>query len=651
MKPTISLSDALADSRLMGNTFKASSFWTWKVVAKLIDGLPLTERREIELFKRCTGRAYNRRAHRAIRRLIILVGRRGGKDRFLSAVAVWRAALCTDWKQHISAGEQAVVILLGADRRQSAILRRYCQGLLSAPLLAAEVTRMTDEVIEFRNCSSLEIGTNDARLIRGRSAIAVLGSECCHWRTDEHSASSDEEVVGAAEPSMAMCPDGGLLLLGSSVHRRVGYMYRQFKRLHGNDDAEDICWFAPSSVMNPKLPQPVIARAIADDAPKARAEYENVWREDLSSYITPGLIESSVDEGVTVRPYDPRHQYQSFIDASSGTSDAFACAIAHREGDVAILDCLVEILAPFNTTEATAQIAEVLKGYGCRSTMGDDHAKGWVRSELARHGVTLESRPSGMDGSVFHLEALPLFGSGRARLLANARLVGQYCALERRPRGEREWVGHPNRAHDDLAIVCSGALWRASRSAGSLWRAEHFLINGRAVELPPKYVLALYVTLVGSASGQLAVAYFQEYRRNGRIMLHLADIDVKALAPATMHDVQARISELYRESEQSIIGHKVFAQAAVSDHLDKVLGRAIGAERIDSLLASNSLALSASLHIGAGAVSVAGAVWQKPFGLSFLDGVSGHDDDILRLAVLSGIVAVRDGIALPRVVL
>jgi hypothetical protein len=112
-----------------------------------------------------------------------------------------------------------------------------------------------------------------------------LGSECCHWRTDEHSASSDEEVVGAAEPSMAMCPDGGLLLLGSSVHRRVGYMYRQYKKLHGNDGSEDVCWFAPSAVMNPELPAHVVDKALAEDAPKARAEYQNVWREDLNDFI------------------------------------------------------------------------------------------------------------------------------------------------------------------------------------------------------------------------------------------------------------------------------------------------------------------------------------------------------------------------------
>ena len=49
---------------------------------------------------------------------------------------MWRAALCADWRKHMSAGEQAV-LLRGADRRQAMILRRYCEGLLEAPLAQA----------------------------------------------------------------------------------------------------------------------------------------------------------------------------------------------------------------------------------------------------------------------------------------------------------------------------------------------------------------------------------------------------------------------------------------------------------------------------------------------------------------------------------
>jgi hypothetical protein len=137
MRPTISLVAAMRDPALLGAPFSSPSFWTWFVVAKLIDGAPLTEPREVELFEQCTGRS--KLLAKPVRRLILLAGRRAGKDRFLSAVAVWRAALCTDWRQHQSVGEGAVCILLGADKRQAQILRKYCGGLLQAPLLAAEV--------------------------------------------------------------------------------------------------------------------------------------------------------------------------------------------------------------------------------------------------------------------------------------------------------------------------------------------------------------------------------------------------------------------------------------------------------------------------------------------------------------------------------
>ena len=85
MTPAITLSQALTDLALFGKTFASPSFWTWRTVAKLIDGLPLSEPREIELFEQCTGRKYNRQARRTVRRLILLAGRRAGKDQVLSA--------------------------------------------------------------------------------------------------------------------------------------------------------------------------------------------------------------------------------------------------------------------------------------------------------------------------------------------------------------------------------------------------------------------------------------------------------------------------------------------------------------------------------------------------------------------------------------
>jgi hypothetical protein len=470
MVPDITLSRALTDAGLFGHVFAAPSFWPWRVVAKIIDGLPLVEQREVDLYEEATGRKYDRQpAQHAPRRLILLAGRRAGKDRFLSAVAVWRAALCTDWRKYQSAGEGSVCVLLGADKRQAGILRRYCEGLLRTPMLAAEVVRSVGELVEFRNGASLEVGTNDARLIRGRSAIAVLGSECCYWKTDEHSASSDEEVVGAAEPSMAMAPDQGLLLLGSSVYRKRGFMFRQFKKLHGNGDADGVCWFAPSSVMNPKLPQSVIDRALAEDKAKASAEYLNVWREDIADFLPLDVIEAATDWGVTERPPQPGVRYIAYADPAGGTGkDSFALAITHVENDAArslVTDLVRERRPRFVAADVIREYAELLRTYRISSVWSDRFGGGLTSDDWARNGITFRGCP--IDTSENYLRALPMLTSKRAHLLDHAALRSQLSGLERRIVGGHEKIDHASvaSAHDDVATAVCGALVTASRAA------------------------------------------------------------------------------------------------------------------------------------------------------------------------------------------
>jgi hypothetical protein len=489
MRPAITLSHALTDAELFGGTFQAETFWTWRTVAKVIDGEPLTEPREIELFKQSTGRTQlpNRKMRRALRRLVLLCGRRAGKDRFLSAVGVWRAALCADWRKHISAGEQAVVLLLGADRRQASILRRYCEGLLNVPLLAREVARRTDDLIEFKNGACLEIATNNAQLVRGRSAVAILGSECCHWRTDEASSSSDEEVVGAAEPSLAMCPDGGLLMLGSSVYRKRGYMYRQYKRLHGNDEAEDLCWFATSRTMNPRLPATVVENALAADAPKARAEFENVWREDVDDFLPLDVVEAATDWGVVERPPERGIRYVAYADAASGTGrDSFALAIGHALYDAArtiTIDLLRERKPRFVAADVIAEYARILRTYGIGEIVSDNYAAGFSADEWARNGIRFRA----CDNSTAEnfLRALPLLTSKRGRLIDDATLRKQFSSLQRRVVAGHETVGHAAvaSAHDDVAAAVAGCLVASAEHRSVIVTPE---LLARVAQMPPR---------------------------------------------------------------------------------------------------------------------------------------------------------------------
>jgi hypothetical protein len=66
---------------------------------------------------------------------------------------------------------------------------------------------------------------------------------------------------------------------------------------------------------------------------------------------------------------------------------------------------------------------------------------------------------------------LPLFTSGRARLLDHAKAVNQFAALERRTMpGGRDRIDHPQRGADDVANAVAGALVAVSAmTVGDRW--------------------------------------------------------------------------------------------------------------------------------------------------------------------------------------
>jgi hypothetical protein len=327
-------------------------------------------------------------------------------------------------------------------------------------MLAAEVVRATGDGVEFRNGASVEVSTNDSAFVRGRSAIAVLGSEVAHWNTLEHSASSDEEVFAAAAPSLAMCPDGGLLIFASSTYRKRGLLYRRFKALWGNDDSDAICWLAPTATMNPALPAGVVARALNDDAPRARAEYLSEWRDDIADFCSEETLRRCITPGILERPPARRTSYFSFIDASGGRVDSFTAAVGHldRGRDVVVLDALREIVPPFSPETACGEIAQFLKCYGLTSTVGDRYASAWVAEQFGKYGIRV--KPSEQNKSDLYLNALAAINSRRVELLDNPRMVSQFCSLERRPGRNREFVDHPegDAWHDDVANVAAGVV-------------------------------------------------------------------------------------------------------------------------------------------------------------------------------------------------
>jgi hypothetical protein len=210
--------------------------------------------------------------------------------------------------------------------------------------------------------------------------------------------------------------------------------------------------------MNPQLPTHIIDRALAEDASKARAEYQNVWREDLTDFIPIDVVESCTDFGTHERPPRPGIQYFAYADCAGGTgTDAFALAIAHRDVTY-VLDAVRERKPRFTPAAVIAELAQLLKLYNITEIQGDKYAIGFHEAEWRTHGVRFIACERTTSENYLH--ALPLLLAKRCSL-DSMTLRNQLASLERRVGvGDRETVSHPQHAsaHDDAACAACGAL-------------------------------------------------------------------------------------------------------------------------------------------------------------------------------------------------
>ena len=447
----IDVVEALEDPNLFGPWFAGPSWATWRAVLKGAFCLPM-EPEELALFRAVAQRDPPRRR---VRELWAVVGRRGGKDSIASAVACYAAGF-RNYQEVLRPGEAATVMCLAVDKAQAGIVQRYAAAyFVKVPLLRSLVMAERADGLDLKPGAELLVLASNFRGVRGRSIACAIFDECAFWRS-ETTSNPDVEVYAAVIPSLATV-DGSMLIGISTPYRRAGLLWQKHRDHFGQDDDDVLVVQGPSRLFNPTLDQRIVDEALARDPAVARAEWLAEWRDDIATFINRELIEFAVDLGVTVRPPVAGISYRAFCDPSGGMSDLFTCGIAHAEGEIAVLDCLLEIAAPFNPTTATGDVAKTLKSYGLSEVVGDRYAASWVVDAFSRHGVRYTH--SERDRSAIYADALPLFTSGRVRLLDNRKVVAQIAGLERRTASfGRDRIDHPAGGHDDLSNSAAGAL-------------------------------------------------------------------------------------------------------------------------------------------------------------------------------------------------
>jgi hypothetical protein len=446
---TMDFPTAFDDPNLFGPYFQGPSWDGWRAINRAAYALPLTPQQLIMFGELAGGREPPKRR---VRELCVAGGRRSGKDSVISAMATL-ASLQT--YTGLRPGEAPTVMCLAVDKQQARIVLKYIKGFFdSIELLQGLVARETQDGLELTNGCEIVVMTNSHRAVRGRTIVFAVLDEAAFFRSDE-SANPAAETYAAITPGMATIP-GAMIAIISSVHRREGLFHGKFRESYGKNDDDVLFIKATTRQLNPTIDQRIIDAAMARDSALARAEFYSEWRDDIASFLSRELIESTVDVGVTVRPPIPGGAYRCFADPSGGVGDSFTCCVSHVEGDIVIVDCLIEIQSPFNPTDATKQIADTLAAYGLAEVLGDRYAASWVVDAFARQGITY--RHSERDRSAIYSDALPFFTSGRVRILDNKKLLSQFCALERRATSSRDRIDHPAGGHDDLSNAVAGSI-------------------------------------------------------------------------------------------------------------------------------------------------------------------------------------------------
>jgi hypothetical protein len=439
--------------------FPGDSWAAWKAILRAAFALPMTAE-ELVTFGELAGR--RSAPTKRVKELVVIAGRRSGKDSIASAAIAWAAGIEQAHLGRLRPGERASVMLLACDREQARIIRGYVGSYFQTiPGLSALVVGETRAGLELSNGVEIVIATNDFRAVRGRTILCVCLDEAAFY-SDENSASPDIETDRALEPALATLP-GSIKFIISSPYRKKGLLYEKFRSSFGKDDDRTLVIQAATPRLNPTIDPAIIERAMTDDPASAAAEWNAHFRSDVEGFLSLELVEAAVDRGVVSRPPREGIAYNAYIDAASGTGkDSYAAAITHLAGDEVILDALYEARPPFGADSATADVCALLRQFRLTYCVGDKYAAGFNVEAFARHGVKYSYCER--DTSANYMEVLPLFTSSRIRLLDNQRLVGQFAGLERRVSSlGRDRVSHGvGNRHDDLSAAVAGAIAMAS---------------------------------------------------------------------------------------------------------------------------------------------------------------------------------------------
>jgi Terminase large subunit, T4likevirus-type, N-terminal len=418
----VTILEALADRNLFGAlpAFRDLETWgAWRVFLAAVYGLPMTEA-ELETFRAHTGRSTPRPG--GYSEAVAIVGRQSGKSQSAALVAVFEAIRATRAEGR---GTYAVLVCQDVRSALRTLFRYASEPFDEAPILRGGIVSKTADSIELENGVTIAAYSCRPHGIRGIRARVAVCDELAFFRSSEN-VPQDVEMLRALRPCLATT--GGRLIVLSSPYAQSGALWELHRKHYGRDESSTLVWSASAPAMNPTLPADYLERMKEDDPEAFRSEVLGEFRSGVSTLLDPEVLEACVIPDRRELPPADGLSYVAFADPSGGSRDAFTVAIAHRDGERVVVDCVRAWQPPFNPTGVVAEAAELLKYYGCHSVTGDRYAAMWPVEACRSHSI--EYAVAELDRSRLYLELLPLVNAGAIELPDDAKLLAELRGLE-----------------------------------------------------------------------------------------------------------------------------------------------------------------------------------------------------------------------------
>lgn len=435
------------------------------------------------------------------RLVVACCGRRSGKTRTAAAAALHNLLLVEELDRMVNPGEPRYALSIANSREQARVFVDHARSLvLASPALRAEL--VSDNVFElvFRNDRILAAFPCSARTARGYAASFVLLDEAAHFYDESEGPAVASRVYAAMAPSVATFGEFGRVVVCSTPLGSDGLFFEMFGRAANGELPGAEAFHATTRAMNPAVDEAFLAeQELTLGRDDFQREYEAVFVAGGTAFIDADRLRDAVADRYELPP-DGGRRWTAGLDPSF-SRDATALAIVGRDPLDAgrlVLGWAGRWLPPrqrrklLRSREEQAQVtdeildgvADVLRRYGLRSVLTDQHLPGVVTHELGKRGISVRVvawTPSSRTEALSALRAR--IHTGRLELYdpPGVPLLAELQRLRARYRAGSSTVETPRvgDSHSDVALALAAAVFEHDRYGLTLSRATISRPTGR----------------------------------------------------------------------------------------------------------------------------------------------------------------------------